>query len=161
MVIGPLAVLLTRSCVMRTWILLGSGVAAVLALASAYAADEVKLDGVKCVVAGDKAAKAANAVDYKGGKVYFCCMNCPKAFSADTAKFAPKANFQLVATKQAKQKACPISGEAVDEGMTIKVSGVDVAFCCDMCKGKAEAEKDQVAFLFNDKTFDKAFKVGK
>jgi len=134
---------------------------AVLLLATAYAADAVKLDGVNCLVAGNKPAKAENFVEYKGGKVFFCCMNCPKAFSADTAKFAAKANHQLAATKQAKQAKCPLSGEDVDASKVIKVSGVEVAFCCDMCKGKAEAEKDQVAFLFNDKAFDKAFKVGK
>ena len=139
----------------------GLGILAVLLLATAYAADAVKLDGVNCLVAGNKPAKAENFVEYKGGKVFFCCMNCPKAFSADTAKFAAKANYQLAATKQAKQAKCPLSGEDVDASKVIKVSGVEVAFCCDMCKGKAEGEKDQVAFLFNDKAFDKAFKVGK
>ena len=27
-------------------------------------------------------AKATKSVDYKGGKVFFCCDNCPKGFSA-------------------------------------------------------------------------------
>lgn len=146
---------------MRARVLIGLAAAAMLALTSVYAADEVKLDGVHCVVAGTKAAKADNAVDYKGGKVYFCCMNCPKAFAADTAKFAAKANHQLVATKQAKQKACPLTGEAVDAATKIKVDGAEIAFCCDMCKGKAEASKDQVNLLFNNKAFEKAYKVGK
>jgi len=142
-------------------ITLGLGIVAFLLLATAYAADEIKLDGVNCLVAGNKPAKAENFVAYKEGKIFFCCMNCPKAFAADTAKFAAKANHQLAATKQAKQAKCPLSGEDIDASTAIKVSGVEVAFCCDMCKGKAEAEKDQVAFLFNDKAFDKAFKVGK
>jgi YHS domain-containing protein len=127
-----------------------------------YAADEIKLDGVKCVVNAKAAAKAANAVDYKGGKVFFCCMNCPKAFSADTAKFAAKANHQLVATGQAKQTKCPFSGEEIDANTKITVEGATVAFCCDMCKAKAQESKEQVELLFNDKTFEKAgFKVGK
>ena len=129
--------------------------------ATAFAADAVKLDGVKCVVASSKDAKADNAVEYKGGKVYFCCQNCPKAFAKDTAKFATKANTQLVATGQAKQKACPFSGEDVDPNTKIKVSGVEVGFCCDMCKAKAEASKDAAELIFNDKAFDKGFKVGK
>lgn len=145
---------------MRSRGLIGLALAAVVAFA-AYAADEVKLEGVKCVVAANKDAKAANAVDYKGGKVYFCCMNCPKAFAADKTKFAAKANHQLVATGQATQKACPFSGEAVNADTKIKVSGAEVAFCCDMCKGKAEASKEQIDLIFNDKAFDKAFKVGK
>jgi YHS domain-containing protein len=144
---------------MRSRMLLGLGFAAVVALASAYAADEVKLDGVKCVVAGGKDAKAANAVEYKGGKVYFCCMNCPKAFSADTGKFAAKANHQLVATGQAKQVKCPFTGEDIDTAQSIKVGGATVCFCCSDCKAKAEGQKDQVEAIFNDKNFDKAFKV--
>ena len=142
-------------------VLSGLGVVAFLLLATVYAADAVKLDGIKCVVAAKNPAKAENFVAYKEGNVYFCCMNCPKAFKADTAKFATSANFQLAATKQAKQVKCPLSGEDVDTGQSVKVNGVEVAFCCGMCKGKAEAEKDQVAFLFNDKAFDKAFKVKK
>ena len=129
--------------------------------ATAVAADAVKLDGVKCVVASNKDAKADNSVEYKGGKVFFCCQNCPKAFAKDTAKFATKANMQLVATGQAKQKACPFSGEDVDANTKIKVSGVEVAFCCEMCKAKAEASKEPAELIFNDKAFDKGFKVGK
>ena len=74
---------------------------------AAIAADAVKLDGVNCIVATSKPAKEANAVEYKGGKVFFCCMGCPKKFTADTAKYATAANAQLVATGQAKQVACP------------------------------------------------------
>ncbi len=145
---------------MRGRMLLGLAVAAVAVFATAYAAEEIKVEGIKCVVAGTKDAKAANAVDYKGGKVFFCCMNCPKTFKVDTAKFAAKANHQLVATKQAKQVACPFTGEAVDAATKIKVSGAEVAFCCDMCKGKAEAADDKVTLIFADKAFDKAFMVG-
>jgi YHS domain-containing protein len=116
---------------------------------------------VKCVVAGQKDAKAANSVDYKGGKVFFCCQNCPKAFAGDTAKFAASANHQLVATGQAKQVACPFSGEATDSSTKIKVAGAEVCFCCDMCKAKAEESKEQIALIFSDKAFDKGFKVGK
>jgi len=132
---------------------------ALLATVTVYAADAVKLDGVKCVVNSKAPAKAANAVDYKGGHVYFCCQNCPKAFKADTAKFAAKANHQLVATGQAKQEACPFSGQPIDEGTAIKVDGASVAFCCANCQGKAEKSDDKVALIFNDKAFEKGFKV--
>lgn len=132
---------------------------ALLAAVTVYAADEVKLDGVKCIVNPKAPAKAANAVDYKGGHVYFCCQNCPKAFKADTAKFAAKANHQLVLTGQAKQEACPFSGEAVDPDTAIKVDGASVAFCCANCKGKAEKAEDKITLIFDDKAFEKAFKV--
>src|SRR5688572_1576507 len=80
---------------------------ALLAVGTSIAAE--KLEGVKCPVS-NRAVKEASAVDYKGGKVYFCCDNCPKGFAKDTKKFAAKANAQLVATGQAKQGACPFSG---------------------------------------------------
>jgi YHS domain-containing protein len=138
---------------------IGLAVVALLAAVTVYAADEVNLEGIKCLVNPKAPAKAANAVEYKGAHVYFCCQNCPKAFKADTAKFAAKANHQLVATGQAKQEACPFSGQPVDADTAIKVNGASVAFCCAMCKGKAEKSEDQVELIFNDKAFEKGFKV--
>jgi YHS domain-containing protein len=139
--------------------LVGLGLAFV-AVASLIAAEGVKLEGVKCVVAGSKAASEKNAVDYKGGKVFFCCQNCPKAFEKDTAKFAAKANAQLVATGQAKQEKCPLSGGALNKDTKISVAGADICFCCEKCQAKAKESTDQVEFLFNDKAFEKAgFKV--
>lgn len=130
---------------------------------SLYAADKVKLEGVKCVVAGTKAAKDGTEVDYKGAKVFFCCQNCPKAFKADTAKFAAKANKQLVETAQATQVKCPFSGEDIDATTGITVGAAKVAFCCNNCKGKAEKATgdEQVELVFGDKAFEKGFKVQK
>jgi hypothetical protein len=133
------------------------------ALTSAYAAD-VKLDGVKCIVAGTKAANAEKTRDYKDGKVYFCCDNCPKAFDGDQKKFATKANAQLVQTGQAKQGKCPISGADVDTTKELTVGGAKVQFCCDMCKGKVDkAEGDKkLEMVFSDDAWKKAeFKVEK
>ncbi len=132
-------------------------------LASAFAAD-VKLEGIKCLVAGSKAASADNASEYKGGKVYFCCGNCKKAFDGDNKKFAVKANHQLVATGQAKQTKCPLSGGPCKEDKVVEVNGAKVYFCCDNCKGKvAEAKGDaQAELVFSDAAFEKGgFKVGK
>jgi hypothetical protein len=141
---------------------IGLGIVALLVAASVYAADEVKLDGVKCIVNAKAAAKAANFVEHRDGKVFFCCMNCPKAYAADKAKFATKANHQLVATAQAKQEKCPFSGEAIDTNTKITVEGAAICFCCDMCKGKAQESKEAVELLFNDKAFEKAgFEVAK
>lgn len=137
------------------------GVLSVAFLAiAAYAADEVKLEGVKCVMAAKNPAKADNSVDYKGGKIYFCCGNCPKKFDAE--KNAVAANKQLIQTKQAKQVKCPISGQAINPEHTTKVGGVEVAFCCPNCKGKvAKAEgDDQATLVFSNKAFEKAYQVG-
>lgn len=71
-------------------------VAACLTLSLQAEDKEAKFEP-KCPVSGKKAIEA-QAVDYKGGKVYFCCPGCPPAFKKDTAKFAAKANHQLVGT---------------------------------------------------------------
>lgn len=43
----------------------------------------------KCPVSG-KEIDPANTAEYKGKTVYFCCPNCPKAFSGNPEKFADK-----------------------------------------------------------------------
>jgi YHS domain-containing protein len=136
-------------------------VAALLAGTTVYA-DDVKLDGILCPVSG-KAVKAESSLDYKGGKVYFCCDKCPAAFEKDTAKFATKANLQLVATGQAKQVKCPIAGKDLNAATAIEVGGVKVAFCCNNCKGKVnKAEGDeQLNLVFSDEAFKKGFEVQK
>jgi YHS domain-containing protein len=114
----------------------------------------------KCPVGGDAISKEA-FVDYKGGKVYFCCAACIPKFKEATAKYATKANVQLVLTGQAKQKACPFSGNKVNPSTKTEVGGVSVAFCCAGCEGrvkKAEGD-DRLEMVFGDKTFDKGFVV--
>lgn len=143
------------------WVL---GTVSVLLLSfSVIIAGEVDLKGVKCLLNPKADAKAEKSVDYKGGKVYFCCDNCPKAFSKDTAKFASKANAQLVSTKQAKQEKCPLSGGATKADKTAKVAGVEVAFCCENCQGKVAkaSEAEALELVFSDKAFEKGFKVEK
>src|SRR5262245_54257028 len=133
------------------------------ALTSVYAAD-VKLEGVKCIVAAKNDAKADKTRDYKDGKVYFCCDNCPKKFDSDQKAFATKANAQLVQTGQAKQGKCPISGQDVDATKELTVGGAKVKFCCDNCKGKvekAEGDKKLEMVLGEDAWKKGQFKVEK
>ena len=144
----------------RTLALAAASVA--LVAFSVMAADEVKLDGIKCIMNPKAPAKADKSVDYKGGKVFFCCGNCPKAFDAD--KNAVAANHQLVATKQAKQAKCPISGGPCKSEHSVTVAGAEVHFCCPNCKGKAADAKgdDQLKLLFSNEAFEKAgFQVSK
>ena len=140
--------------------LLAALCALTLVITVVRAADE-KLAG-KCPVSGKDIVKDAS-VDYKGAKVYFCCPGCPDAFKADTAKFAAKANQQLVQTKQATQEKCPLSGGKLNPDTAVKVGEVSVTFCCNMCKGKVEkAEGDaQRDLVFSDTAFEKGFKVAK
>jgi YHS domain-containing protein len=143
--------------------LLVAGVAMFCLAAASLVAADPKLEGVKCLVNPKAPAKAEKSVDYKGGKVFFCCDNCPKAFAKDTAKFATKANLQLVQTGQAKQEKCPFSGADLNPDTAVKVGGVEVKFCCEKCQGKAKAASadEAVDLVFNDKAFDKGFKVAK
>lgn len=122
-----------------------------------------KLEGVMCIVNPKGPAKAEKAVDYRGGKVFFCCDNCPKAFAANTKKFAAVANHQLVATGQAKQTKCPLTGRDLNPSITVAVGGVDVGLCCNNCKAKVSRAKGkaQVQLVFNDKSFDNGFAVAK
>lgn len=129
-----------------------------LLTASLYAAEKISLEGIKCVVNPKGAAKEGTGVDYKGGQVFFCCMNCPKAFKANTEKFATSANHQLVATKQTQQKACPLSGQPCKEDKALTIQGATIYFCCDNCKGAvAKLEgKEQIEKVFSDAAFKKA-----
>lgn len=140
---------------------------AVLAVA-VYAAEEIKLEGVKCVMNPKAAAKAEKSADYKGGKVFFCCDNCPKGFAkkieAGDKLVAAKGNAQLVSTGQAKQKSCPFSGGPAKDGTEVTVAGAEVKFCCNNCQAKAKKASgdDQLLLVLSDAAFEKAgFKVGK
>ena len=139
-----------------------AAVACMLLVAGLVVAADAKKFDQKCVVSGGP-AKEDKTVDYKGGKVYFCCENCPKAFAKDKAKYANKANHQLAQTGQFKQEKCPISGADLNKEQTADVAGVKVTFCCDQCKGKVEkAEGDKkLELVFADTPFDKGFKIEK
>jgi YHS domain-containing protein len=134
---------------------------AVAALAASLLWAGVDLTNAKCPVAGG-AASQETSVDYKGGKVYFCCGGCDKSFKENTAAFAAKANHQLFVTGQAKQIACPMTGEPIDSQVTTKVDGSTVAFCCQHCRESLDGANDakKVEMLFNDEAFAKGFKVG-
>jgi len=130
-------------------------------LAIAMVAEAADVSNAKCPISG-KPAKEEAAVDFEGGKVYLCCQNCPKAFEADTKKFATKAHHQMVVTGQAKQEKCPFSGRPCKADQTTDVDGVKVAFCCPNCKAKVEKADagEQMELCFGAAAFKKAYKVG-
>lgn len=123
---------------------------------------ETKLKPV-CPVSG-KACVKEHSLPYKEtAEVYFCCPNCPGAFKADMKKFASKANLQLVATEQAKQVKCPLSGKGLDESKKTKVAGLEVQFCCANCLGavtKAEGD-EKLNLVLSDEAFKKGFELKK
>ena len=137
---------------------------AVLAVGLMAFAAEEKANPFKatCPISG-KAALEDKTADYKGGKVYFCCGNCPGAFAKDTAKYATKANHQLFATGQATQTKCPLSGGKLNPDANVEIGGTKVGFCCEKCEAKAkEAKGDaQEDLAFTDAAFAKGFEVKK
>ena len=134
---------------------------ALAALAASLLWGAVDLTNAKCPVAGSP-ANAETSVDYKGGKVYFCCAGCDQTFRENTAAYAAKANHQLFVTGQAKQIACPLAAEEVDPAITAKVDGATVSFCCQHCLEAVAALDDdkKLEMLFGDAAFAKGFKVG-
>lgn len=136
---------------------------AILAISVSLVAAEKKAKfKANCPVSG-KPAVESTAVEYKGAKVYLCCPACVEPFQKDTAKFAAKANHQLVATKQAKLVKCPLTGEKLNPETAIEVGGVKVCFCCNDCKGKVTkaSPEEQVQLVFNDAAFAKGFEIQK
>lgn len=125
------------------------------------AAPAVNLEGIKCVVMGDKAsASAEHAVAWRDGVIYVCCEDCKAAFEKDSSAFSMQANHQLVLTGQYEQKLCPISGHAADGETKVTVGGVELAVCCADCKSKLEGVTDateQARMVFADEVFEKCF----
>ena len=121
-------------------------------------AEDEKKFTAKCPVSGEP-AKEEQFTAYKEKKAYFCCEKCKAAFDAEPAKFAVKANHQLVQTKQFQQKKCPITGADFKKEESARVSNVTVRFCCEKCKGSVQsAEADaKLEMIFAEKVFKKAF----
>ena len=130
---------------------------------------ECLLSSLKCPVSGKDIDKDVTATHHDG-KVFFCCDHCLSAWNKDAAKdgekkFIAQANYQLVASKQAKQKGCPMSGNATKDATVIEVGAnkAKVSFCCGHCQENAEKKEgaDQIAMLFSEKAFANAFTLVK
>ena len=116
------------------------------------------LKGVKCMFCGMPVSEKY-AVDYKGGKVYFGCPACPPKFNKNRAKYAAEANAQLVATKQVRQKLCPVMGKPINPKLKMKIGDAEVYLCCPGCQKKlAQLSSDaRIEKVFSNKVFAKAF----
>ncbi len=148
---------------MKRFPIIATGLVAILG-ASLFAAEEIKLEGIKCIMNPKGAAMLEKSVDFKDGKVFFCCGNCPKAFTAkveaEDALVIAKANKQLVQTEQAVQAKCPFTGGPLKT--ELDVDGATVQFCCNNCLAKAKKLEgdEQLTKLFGDEAFAAAgFKV--
>lgn len=98
---------------------------------------------------------------HKGATLQFCCARCVKMFKDDAAKFAVAANHQLVATNQAKQVKCPLTGEKVDASVILEVAAINVAFASEECKKKIADAKpaERANLVFGEQAFARGFVV--
>jgi YHS domain-containing protein len=143
-------IILERTCAMRARLIVAACAAvALIAVQGLRAADEKP--ALKCPVSG-KATQADKTVDFNGGKVQFCCENCPKAFNANPKKFAGKANLQLIQTGQLVQVKCPLTARPVAADKTVEIDGVKIGVCCGNCLAKATkvAGNEQIDLLLSD-----------
>jgi YHS domain-containing protein len=150
---------MTNSNFFHRWF--GGLVGALLVVGAVQGQD---LKGIKCLLDGEAQVVADAAVDYRGGKVYFCCEHCADEFKSKmsdaTSDLLTKANHQLVVTGQFVQTACPLTGKPVAAGMTADVGGVKVAFCCGSCQGAVQSQPDlagKVQKVFSNAAFEKGF----
>lgn len=146
---------------LRSWTLGILVVVGLTATATLSLADQPP-EGTMCPVS-EEAVDAEVTADYRGATVYFCCEDCQKSFHEDPAKYAGRANLQLVMTKQFEQKACPLTGRPKRSDKTVAIEGVDVQFCCGNCLKKVEGADDdgKVKLAFEDAAFDKGFEKAK
>ncbi|MHC5108529.1 MAG: hypothetical protein ACYTHJ_01465 [Planctomycetota bacterium] len=100
--------------------------------------DEGAEDAPKCPVMKDEAINLALKTDTPDGPVYFCCPGCVKKFSKKPDKYADgvKAQRAAMAKMPKVQVACPVTGEAVDQEVSLKHGDEKVYFCCGGCKDK-------------------------
>ena len=84
-------------------------------------------------------------------------------FDESPKKFAAKANFQLVASGQYTQTACPVNkgkihtAKAKKNLKKVTVSGMEVDLCCPGCLKKYNKTNDKFALIFSDKGYEKGF----
>ncbi|MEM9703256.1 MAG: hypothetical protein AAF907_12505 [Planctomycetota bacterium] len=121
----------------------------------------VKLSELKCFIMPKRGVEGKKVVDWKEGKLYLCCTACVKRVEKYPERYAAGANHQLLQTGQYMQAACPISGgELASDAPTLTIGGVEVKFANAEHKKEVESieeEKDQVAKVFRDEAFEKAF----
>jgi YHS domain-containing protein len=121
--------------------------------AAEVASAEKKEFKATCPVSGRPAIeKSVLDLPKGGGKVYFCCENCPKAYKNDPEKFALKVSRQLLETGQVVQVACPISGQPVNEETLQEVGQAKAGFCCENCLAKftAASDDEKLEIMFAD-----------
>ena len=119
------------------------------------------LDNVMCVMNPDVVAKAEYSAEHLNGTVYFCCGDCAAKFKEQPDEYIAAANFQLFATGQYIQRACPFSGAEVVDGNAAKIGEFEIGMCCGNCQARVNGAEDitgKVAMVFAKDRFERGFK---
>lgn len=90
------------------------------------------------------------------GPVFFCCEGCVKKFGKNPAKYASKVSEQraALADRPKVQTTCPVTGEPVDQKVSIDAGGKKVFFCCQGCSSKYKSDpRKYSSALANSYTF--------
>lgn len=115
------------------------------------------LRSARCPVTGERVSEEAS-LGYRGGRIYFSSAESVDKFTADPAKYQALANAQLVFTGQFQQMRCPLSGDALNPRLKLKVCGVDVWFSSvDGVKEARRAAVDRRTEMVFGLGFDAAF----
>lgn len=110
----------------------------------------------------EKTATMDYSESHRGGKIYFCTGDCVKQFQATPLRYAVLANMQLVSSGQAKQIACPVTGEDIQPNNDLVIDGLTIRFCCIGCRGKvADEEQKEIRryYVFGNNAFRRGFQV--
>lgn len=143
------------------WIVVLFGIA-IVSIAGGFQAaridSEEKEFAATCPVSGQPAIETSVVeLPKNGGKVYFCCQNCPKAFKADPKKFALAVARQFLETEQIVQVGCPISGRPVNQETLVEVGAAKAGFCCENCLAKYNAADEEGKLKIMFATLEKGF----
>jgi YHS domain-containing protein len=72
-------------------------------------------------------------VDYRGQRIYFCCMSCKSEFSKNPEKYMKKLADDKVLLESVQEK-CPVMGGKINKNIFADYKGRRVYFCCESCK---------------------------
>ncbi|MEM9827258.1 MAG: hypothetical protein AAF958_11745 [Planctomycetota bacterium] len=115
-----------------------------------------ELKDVRCIVEAKRSVQAKFHLRFRDGWVYFSSDSALQRYKAKKKKYSPEANHQLVATGQYRQRACPLSGEAIEKDFpTVSVGDVKLRVLCSDCAadlGKRSRE-DQIRYVFDAEGF--------
>jgi len=116
---------------------------------SSEAADETTNDAVAdastpaLFMGNDNCPASGNPIDaeffveHEGQKSYYCCGDCQTDAAADPAAAIAAA---YPSATPVGNKACPISGDPVEDGNAVSWQGQEIGLCCGMCKKAFEED---------------------